>query len=164
MMFVHCSTACQYQFLASGCLCSRITYLQRALLTLIEPGPGRTVKYWDPLRSDLAFTRSKFTSPKICYLCNRMLRFREFFPEQCSAISPLRKSLRADPTENPPPPCTLYGPGPETDWNPDWWCTRLRTKACWDFHHLQVVWNSNKTMGKRDWWGSVAARLLTLAQ
>jgi hypothetical protein len=48
-------------------------------LTLIEPGPGRTVKYQVPLSFFyVTFTMSKLTSPGICIVCNRGLLLQEF--------------------------------------------------------------------------------------
>jgi hypothetical protein len=53
-------------------------------------------------------------------MCHRAIEACGFgiFPRSVrrGACCPLRKSERAGPTENPPPP-TLRGPRPETDWN-----------------------------------------------
>jgi hypothetical protein len=46
-------------------------------LTLNQPGSGKCVKYQGPFCFDLAFTRCKLTSPGICVVFHRVLRFRK---------------------------------------------------------------------------------------
>ncbi len=47
------------------------------ILTLNQPGSGKDVKYPGLFCFDLAFTRCKLTSPGICVVCHRTLRFRK---------------------------------------------------------------------------------------
>jgi hypothetical protein len=48
------------------CLKIRYVWINRKdLLTLIQIGSGKSVKYWGPLSFDLAFMRCKFTSPEL---------------------------------------------------------------------------------------------------
>jgi hypothetical protein len=78
------------------------------ILTLNQPGSGKCVKYWGLSCFDLAFTRCKLTSPSICKVCHRELRFRKSAQNGAApAIHTVRKRERAGPTENPPPPA-LY--------------------------------------------------------
>jgi hypothetical protein len=46
-------------------------------LTQYQPGFGKHVKYRAPFGFDLAFIRCKLTSPGICVVCHRALRFRK---------------------------------------------------------------------------------------
>ncbi len=55
-----------------------ISFTIKKGLTLIKHGSGRTVKYWDLISFDLAFTRFKFTCSGICQVGKRALKFREF--------------------------------------------------------------------------------------
>jgi hypothetical protein len=54
-----------------------VKHERRASLTLNQPGSGKYVKYWGPISFDLAFTRCKLTSPGLCVMCHRALRFRK---------------------------------------------------------------------------------------
>jgi hypothetical protein len=74
-------------------------------------------------------------------------------PEWYSATCPLRKNERAVPLRTRHP-CTLSGPGLETDCNVDWHHTRLQTTTRQEFFCLQVV--CNKTERNGGWQGHAA--------
>ncbi len=50
----------------------------KIILTLNQPGSGKSVNYRGPISFDLAFTRWKLTSPGIWLMCNRALWFQKF--------------------------------------------------------------------------------------
>jgi hypothetical protein len=67
-------------------------------LTLNQPGSGKYVKYRGPISFDLAFTRCKLTSPGICVVCHRALRFRKSAQNSAApAIQKERERERARP-------------------------------------------------------------------
>jgi hypothetical protein len=113
--------------------------LHSRVLTLNQPGSGKDVKFRGPFCFDLAFTRCKLTSPGICVVCHRALRFRK--STQNGAAPAMRERERARLRTRHPPHSTR--PAAETDWNVDW---RIHSKT--------------KRKG-RSWQYVFAARLLT---
>jgi hypothetical protein len=74
----------------------------------------------------------------VCYRDIEAAGFRNLLRMVRPQLS-TRKSERVGPTENSPPTCTLYDPGPETEWNPDWLSAGLQTTARQDFPRSWVV-------------------------
>jgi hypothetical protein len=65
-----------------------------------------SAQFWPRIR----FIRSKLTTPSICVVCLRALKFQEFAQNNAAPVVQLERArLR-----------TLQGLGPETDWNSDW--------------------------------------------
>ncbi len=79
---------------------------------------------------------------------HRALRFRESAQNSAEPAVHLVRATEWARLGTCCPPCTLLGPGPETDWNVDRCRTGLWTVAWQDFSHPWVVCNSSKTEGK----------------
>ncbi len=98
--------------------------------TQIKPG---TVKYLGLLCIDLAFMRSKFTSPQ--YVHNRELRFQEF-AKNCGMplvhLERVRERTRLVVCH----PNFLFGMRPEPYWNPDQHHAGLQTTVRLEFSCL----------------------------
>jgi hypothetical protein len=74
------------------------------LLTLNQPGSGKTINCQGPFSYGLAFTRCKLTSPSFWRMCNRALQFRKSAKNGGAICCTLKEQ---GPTGNPPTPA-LY--------------------------------------------------------
>jgi hypothetical protein len=82
-----------------------ISYTIKEGLTLIKPGSGRTVQYWNLISFDLAFTRFKFTCSGICQVGKR-----GYFPKTVRFHQSSEKELESRPDAEaviPPTLCTV---------------------------------------------------------
>ncbi len=123
-----------------------ISYTIKEGLTLIKPGSGRTVKYWDLISFDLAFTRFKFTYSGICQVGNRALQFREF--SKNSVIPSVHWERAREQTRLRSCHPTILCMVQDRKLMKPWWVPRPSADhSCWVLLRTGVFWRSSKIRG-----------------